>query len=108
MGFEEGASRRYEEDPHKASPPARELPRYRCHKEVQALKIRMIRRRFVEGTTTVLDATITPEHGYDGFTVSGDYVRKHDPKVGGYYVRYADGYESWSPAAAFEEGYTRI
>ena len=28
--------------------------------------------------------------------------------VGGYYVRYEDGYESWSPAKAFEEGYTRI
>lgn len=28
--------------------------------------------------------------------------------LGGYYVRYQDGYESWSPAEAFEEGYTRI
>lgn len=27
--------------------------------------------------------------------------------AGGYYVRYQDGYESWSPAKAFEEGYTR-
>lgn len=27
--------------------------------------------------------------------------------IGGYYVRYADGFESWSPAKAFEEGYTR-
>jgi hypothetical protein len=31
---------------------------------------------------------------------------KHAPQVGGYYVRYPDGYESWSPAKAFEEGYT--
>lgn len=28
--------------------------------------------------------------------------------VGGFFVRYDDGYESWSPAAAFEGGYTRI
>lgn len=28
--------------------------------------------------------------------------------LGGYYVLYKDGYESWSPADAFEEGYTRI
>ena len=33
---------------------------------------------------------------------------KHDPQAGGYYVVYADGYQSFSPAQAFEEGYTRI
>jgi hypothetical protein len=26
----------------------------------------------------------------------------------GYYVKYADGYESWSPTKAFEEGYTQV
>lgn len=26
----------------------------------------------------------------------------------GYYVVYDDGYKSWSPAKAFEEGYTKI
>ncbi|MFA4826592.1 MAG: hypothetical protein WC593_15695 [Methanoregula sp.] len=31
----------------------------------------------------------------------------NDP-VGGYYVLYVDGFESWSPAKAFKEGYTRI
>ena len=30
------------------------------------------------------------------------------PHVGGYYVLYEDGYESFSPAKAFEEGYTRF
>jgi hypothetical protein len=34
-----------------------------------------------------------------------DYLAKHEPKVGGYYIRYKDGYESWSPASAFEEAY---
>lgn len=28
--------------------------------------------------------------------------------IGGYYVVYEDGFKSWSPAKAFEEGYTRI
>lgn len=28
--------------------------------------------------------------------------------IGGYYVRYADGFQSWAPAAAFEEGYTLL
>lgn len=45
----------------------------------------------------------------DGFVmVAAEYVEKHKPTVGGYYVRYADGYESYSPAEAFEGGYTRI
>ena len=30
------------------------------------------------------------------------------PEVGGYYVVHKDGYKSFSPANAFEEGYTRI
>lgn len=37
-----------------------------------------------------------------------NYVRKHSPKVGGYFVVYPDGYQSWSPEEAFESGYTRV
>ena len=37
--------------------------------------------------------------------VSPEYMAKHQPKVGGYYVLYKDGYESWSPAQAFKDGY---
>ena len=33
---------------------------------------------------------------------------RHKPKAGGYYVVYDDGYKSYSPAKAFEEGYVRI
>lgn len=35
-------------------------------------------------------------------------MAKHKPVAGGYFVVYEDGYESFSPAKAFEEGYTRI
>ena len=49
----------------------------------------------VKGTQTL----IVP---LDGF------VQKHNPQSGGYYVRYEDGYESYSPAEAFESGYTPI
>lgn len=28
--------------------------------------------------------------------------------IDGYFVRYPDGYESWSPAEAFEEGYDKV
>lgn len=43
------------------------------------------------------------DHGE--ISVYGDYVVRHKPQVGGYYVQYADGYESYSPAPAFEQGY---
>lgn len=36
------------------------------------------------------------------------FLDRHKPENGGYYVRYADGYESYSPAKAFEEGYTLV
>lgn len=28
--------------------------------------------------------------------------------VGGYFIQYPDGYQSWSPAKVFEEGYTPV
>ena len=90
-----------------------ELPKYKCHKEVSALKIRAIvfdsdlareSNRETDGS-----ATITPiEEGFSSFKVDSEYVRKHNPKPGGYFVQYEDGYKSFSPAEAFEEGYTLI
>lgn len=83
-------------------PDEREMPRYKCHKEVWALKI-----KFIEPVMNGL--LITPEEsGYAPFTVNMEYVNKHNPKVGGYYIVYDDGYNSWSPAKAFEDGYSRL
>lgn len=77
--------------------PAQEMPRYTCHKQVWALKIKA-----VDGET------LTPaDEGYAPFNVDAEYLGKHRPEVGGYYVVYADGYKSYSPAKAFEEGYSR-
>ena len=44
----------------------------------------------------------------DAHAVSGGWLARHRPEVGGYFVRDADGDESFSPAAAFEAGYTRL
>ena len=78
--------------------PAAQMPTYKSHKTVWALKIAAI-----DG------ATITPEdHGFAPFVVDEEYLSKHKPQAGGYYVVYADGYKSWSPAEAFESGYVRI
>lgn len=94
---------------------AAEMPKYRCHKAVWALKIKSISRDELSPAQDPSadreepGATITPvESGYAPFHVDAAYTRKHKPVAGGYYVVYADGYRSFSPAAAFEEGYTRI
>jgi hypothetical protein len=76
-----------------------EMPRYRCHKEVWALKITN-----VDDTDGVLNFA----EGYAPITVGADFMKRHGPKVGGYYVTYLDGYKSFSPGAPFEEGYSRI
>jgi hypothetical protein len=40
--------------------------------------------------------------------IDAPYIAKHNPQVGGYFVEYDDGYHSFSPAEAFEAGYTLI
>ena len=93
------------------SRPQQEMPRYKCHKKVWALKIQSIAPHNWHDPQAETDgsAMITPfEEGYAPFRVDRDYMRRHNPKVGGYYVVYKDGYKSFSPADAFEDGYTRI
>ena len=91
---------------------SREMPKYQCHKQVWALKIKAITHKPNPDTTgrtaaSSYGATITPfEDGYGVFDVSPAYMDKHQPQVGGYYVVYEDGYKSYSPAAAFESGYS--
>lgn len=85
---------------------AREWPRYQSHKQVCALKIKALE------STEDGGLRITPEEdGYAPFIVEAKYVPKHEParpQVGWYFVLYQDGYQSFSPADAFESGYTRI
>ena len=40
--------------------------------------------------------------------VTDAYMEKHQPEVGGYHVLYKDGYQSFSPAEAFNESATLI
>ena len=91
----------------------REMPRYQSHKRVHALKIASIDydrdKAHAEDRETDGSATITPaDDGYVPFRVDHAYVVKHAPQAGGYFVVYDDGYKSWSPAEAFESGYTKI
>lgn len=90
-----------------------EMPKYQSHKKVWALKIAKIDKDIdkakEEDRETDGSAVITPaDEGYGPFTVDGTYMAKHTPEVGGYYVVYEDGYKSFSPAEAFDNGYTRV
>ena len=84
-----------------------EMPRYECHKKVHALKLKSV----IIGQDGTAD--VQPEgHHYAPFHVTDLEVAgrlanatAEDP---GYYVVYEDGYVSWSPTKAFEEGYKRI
>lgn len=82
---------------------SKEMPWYRCHKVVQALKIRDVM-NLRDGRGIIAPQ----EEGFRPFIVSTVFMQKHDPKEGGYYVVYKDGYQSYSPAEAFEDGYEQI
>ena len=87
----------------------REMPKYKCHKEVNALKIKSLRATANPNEETDGSLFMTPtEEGYSDVRLDREFVLKHKPQVGGYYVVYKDGYTSFSPCEAFEEGYTRI
>jgi len=79
------------------------MPEYQCHKQVWAFKIAAIYPD-QHGQWWLKPA----DEGYDPIRLDPQYMVKHDPVAGGYFVLYKDGYKSFSPAAAFEEGYTKI
>jgi hypothetical protein len=81
--------------------PAVELPQYKCHKVVRAAKITAFRQN---GNPDMPDLVLGEIGGV--VALLPDWHAKHKPHVGGYFVKYEDGYTSFSPAIAFEEGYT--
>jgi hypothetical protein len=86
-----------------------ELPRYVCHKEVNAPKIKEVIVHDPPEGVPFAGAHLMPENErYAPIPVDADWFRRHDPSGPGYYVVYPDGYKSWSPVEAFEQGYTKI
>lgn len=87
---------------------------YKSHKTVQAAKILHVTiSDFASGAILTLQGDQTEVRE----SVTLAWLDKNCPTyegmgagreglVGGYFVRYPDGYTSWSPAQAFEEGYT--
>lgn len=82
-----------------------EMPKYKCHKEVWALKIASIQEGTQDKNSVLL---VFNDEGYAPIAVDFDWYYKHKPVSGGYLVVYEDGYRSFSPAEAFEGGYTKI
>lgn len=75
------------------------LKQWKCHKVVNAGKI-----------LEVTPGGVTVETWNGGKIELGNeaFVDRHQPEVGGYFVIYDDGYQSYSPAKAFEEGYAEM
>jgi hypothetical protein len=83
------------------------LPQYKCHKVVGAVKITSITRSPNRGPDgSALFMVFSESEGHTPVVVGQEYIDKHSPFFGGYLVEYADGYLSFSPAEAFEEGYS--
>ncbi len=88
-----------------------QIPKYMCHKIVGAAKILEIQ------TPTDIKANKAgckiaildiPDNFPTAVPLIAEYMTKHNPKIGGYFVVYEDGYQSFSPANVFEAGYTII
>ena len=76
------------------------LQRYRRHKEVNAARIERI--HILEHVAWITLEKESP------IPMPREWVERHAPEPGGYLVIYDDGYRSYSPAAAFEAGYTPV
>ena len=84
---------------------SRSMPAYRSHKIVHALKISALE------VHEDKSATIAPaEEGFAAFQTRAGWASRFagDEADRGYYVVYGDGFTSWSPTKAFEEGYARV
>lgn len=77
------------------------LATWRCHKIVSAGRINHIYSEMHIGVEQADGSNLTTE-------VPSNFFARGKPVPGDYYVAYEDGYASWSPAKAFEEGYTKI
>lgn len=93
-----------------------QMPLYQCHKIVRALKIKEIIRNPInmaleDGVDTTIGFNyelVFDNASFQPFTVTEQWMKRTHCAAGGYLVRYDDNYVSWSPAKAFEDGYTRM
>lgn len=82
------------------------MPQYQCHKKVWALQIKGVRREEDQWVLSFRGKDFSPIVVSDEWFAR--HLKPHEVWSGGYYVQYEDGYVSYSPQKAFEEGYTRL
>ena len=75
------------------------MQKYKCHKIVKAMQIQRMEAQSED------DGFVLLGDGEEHF-VTDSWFKKFSPQIGGYLVEYQDGYQSFSPKEAFEEGYT--
>jgi hypothetical protein len=76
---------------------AAEMPKYRSHKIIWALEIKAVDGHHLSFV----------EPGYADIDADPAMFSRYTPVPGDRYMVYPDGYKSFSPKKAFEEGYTR-
>ncbi len=79
---------------------------YVCHKVVKAFKIVWIEERIGKMPILAGDGGAIRIEASSAWMDRKVTLAGAQALVGGYYVQYADGYASWSPAKAFEDGYS--
>lgn len=90
-------------------PTVPQYPQFKAHKTVQAFKIKAVEQTSANQAFPGGSWEIIPEDAALFVArVEHSWFEKHRPLAGGYFVQYADGYKSFSPAKAFEEGYILI
>jgi hypothetical protein len=84
------------------------LPAFVSHKTVYALKIREANPLVRAPDGAIVGYMLHFDGGFPPIHVDAAWGHKagDHPIEGGYWVQYGDGYTSWSPADAFEAGYT--
>lgn len=85
-----------------------QMPRYRSHKVVHALKLQAVDSG--PGDTTKF---VPADNAFETIVASNlaesvKRCRAVEMKDPGYLVVYSDGFISWSPTEAFESGYTKV
>lgn len=83
------------------------MPQYVSHKKVRALKIVKVEYNGIDTTTDenpIVTVHFEPPFAPQKFNLKG----KPTPEAGWYMVRYEDGYTSFSPVKAFEEGHSLV
>lgn len=98
-----GATRKGTTNTHHKKLMQAKLSFWNCHKTIQAGKI-VNMTVSADRSVTVLRLDVNGVRTI-ALDVDKQFMEKHKPFPGGYYCLYPDGYESFSPAKAFEDGY---